>query len=53
MLENSVDSKIFTVALINMIIDGHEPFQSSLLNLIFNYLHIKIEKMLIYAIKIL
>ncbi|EOI1860663.1 hypothetical protein ACMG2M_001945 [Campylobacter jejuni] len=40
-LENSVNSKIFTVALINMIIDGHEPFQSSLLNLIFNYLHIK------------
>lgn len=41
MLENSVNSKTFTVALINMIIDGHEPFQSSLLNLIFNYLHIK------------
>lgn len=41
MLQNiSVESE-FIIALINMVIDGHEPFQSSLSNLIFYYIHIK------------
>ncbi|MEB8059671.1 cytochrome P450 [Staphylococcus xylosus] len=41
MLQNiSVESE-FIIALVNMVIDGHEPFQSSLSNLIFYYIHIK------------
>ncbi|EJY95758.1 cytochrome P450 [Staphylococcus arlettae] len=41
MLDNISDESEFIIALINMVIDGHEPFQSSLTNLIFHYIHFK------------
>lgn len=41
MLDNISEETEFIIALINMVIDGHEPFQSSLTNLIFHYIHFK------------
>lgn len=39
MLDSISEEKEFIVALVNMLIDGHEPFQSSLTNLIFYHIH--------------